>query len=354
MVEVAAALIEDGDRFMICRRPLSKARGGLWEFAGGKLENGETGEHALIRECREELAVTVQPTGVFSEVVHEYPDIKIHLTLYRARITGGEPVLLEHSELKWILPCEIELYDFCPADRELLRQIREQSAVKTVRAALFSFAEKEYGDFTSRLLPNIPRENIIGVRTPTVKKYANSIASFPEAAGFLRALPHIYLEENILHAALINKIKDFDAAVLALEQFLPHVDNWSVCDTLRPAAFTPRPKPLIGLLYSLLRSPHEYTVRFAAEMLMTYYLGSDFKPEYAAAVAAVDRSEYYIRMMQAWYLATALYAHWDDTLPLIENHLTGDWVRAKAIQKATESRRITDSQKAYLRSIKER
>ena len=89
-------------------------------------------------------------------------------------------------------------------------------------------------------------------------------------------------------------------------------------------------------------------------MLMTYYLGSDFKPEYAAAVAAVDRSEYYIRMMQAWYLATALYAHWDDTLPLIENHFTGNWVRAKAIQKATESRRITDSQKAYLRSIKER
>lgn len=124
MVEVVAALIWDKDRFMICKRPANKARGLLWEFVGGKVEPGETKEQALIRECSEELAITVLPADVFCDVVHEYPDISIHLTLYNCTISKGTPKLLEHCDLKWIIPSEIPNYSFCPADKHILELIK--------------------------------------------------------------------------------------------------------------------------------------------------------------------------------------------------------------------------------------
>ena len=124
--EVVAALIWNGGRFMICQRPAHKARGLLWEFVGGKVEPGETKKDALVRECREELAVTVSVGDVFMDVVHDYPDLLVHLTLFHAEIAEGEPQLLEHNDLKWITPKEIPQYDFCPADVEILEQIRER------------------------------------------------------------------------------------------------------------------------------------------------------------------------------------------------------------------------------------
>jgi len=125
MTEVVAALIRRGGKFMICQRPAHKARGLLWEFVGGKLETGETKEQALIRECREELAVTISVGDVFMEVVHEYPDLTVHLTLFNAAITEGEPQKLEHNDIRWITPREITNYDFCPADQEILEKIIE-------------------------------------------------------------------------------------------------------------------------------------------------------------------------------------------------------------------------------------
>lgn len=126
MVEVAAALIWDGDRFMICRRPAQKARGLLWEFVGGKREQGETLPEALVRECREELDVLVGVDDVFMEVTHEYPDMTVHLTLFNARIVEGEPKLIEHCDLRWITAEEIPDYDFCPADEDILKRIAER------------------------------------------------------------------------------------------------------------------------------------------------------------------------------------------------------------------------------------
>ena len=123
MTEVAAALIWDGDKFMICQRPAHKARGLLWEFVGGKVEPGETREQALIRECREELAVTVSVGEVFMDVVHEYPDLLVHLTLFNAVIAEGIPQKLEHNDIRWITVDEIPSYDFCPADEEILRRL---------------------------------------------------------------------------------------------------------------------------------------------------------------------------------------------------------------------------------------
>ena len=125
MVEVVAALIWRGDKFMICQRPAHKARGLLWEFVGGKVEPGETKEQALIRECREELAVTLSVGDVFMDVIHEYPDLTVHLTLFNATIAEGEPAMLEHNDIRWITPSEIPEYDFCPADEEILDKIKE-------------------------------------------------------------------------------------------------------------------------------------------------------------------------------------------------------------------------------------
>lgn len=125
--DVVAALIWDGDRFMICRRPAHKMRGLLWEFVGGKTEEGETKEEALIRECREELAVTVKPLDVFFEVTHEYPDLTVNLTLFNAEITEGVPQMLEHNDIKWITVNEIPNYDFCPADVEILKKLSQNN-----------------------------------------------------------------------------------------------------------------------------------------------------------------------------------------------------------------------------------
>ena len=126
ITEVVAALIWDKDRFLICQRPAHKTRGLLWEFVGGKIERGETAEEALIRECREELAIEVKPCDVFMEVVHEYPDITVHLTLFNATIAEGVPQKLEHNDIKWITPAEIPNYDFCPADEEILEKIAKE------------------------------------------------------------------------------------------------------------------------------------------------------------------------------------------------------------------------------------
>ena len=125
MTEVVAALIWDNDKFMICQRPAHKDRGLLWEFVGGKVEPDETKRQALIRECKEELDILLSVGDVFMDVIHEYPDIHVHLTLYHATIADGEPQKIEHSDIRWITPSQIPDYDFCPADEEILRRIRE-------------------------------------------------------------------------------------------------------------------------------------------------------------------------------------------------------------------------------------
>jgi len=129
MTEVVAALIWEGDRFMACQRPAHKARGLLWEFVGGKVEPGETKEEALIRECREELDVTVSVGDVFMDVVHEYPDLTVHLTLFHARIASGIPRALEHNDIRFITVAEIDRYPFCPADEEILTRLKRERGI---------------------------------------------------------------------------------------------------------------------------------------------------------------------------------------------------------------------------------
>ena len=223
-----------------------------------------------------------------------------------------------------------------------------------VQEELFALRDAGYRDFVARLIPTLDRERIIGVRAPALGGFARAFAKRPEAAAFLAGLPHFYLEENGLHAALINGIRDYDACVAALDAFLPHVDNWATCDSLRPACFKRNRTRLLGEVRRWMDSGALYTRRFAIEMLMTHFLDADFRPEMLDWVAAIRTEEYYLRMMQAWYFATALAMQYEAALPLLEEGRLEPWTHGRTIQKAVESFRIPGERKAYLKTLRKR
>ena len=224
--------------------------------------------------------------------------------------------------------------------------------MRDIYECLLDMQEVTYGDFAAKLLPTIARERVIGVRLPLLHKYAKQIRGTEQAAQFMQDLPHKYLEEDHLHAYLISQMRDAQACFAALDAFLPCVDNWSVCDSLRPKILTCDRVALRAKIDAYMQSSHPYTVRFGIEMLMVYFLDENFSPEHLAAVAAVQSEEYYVNMMIAWYFATALAKQWDRALPYLEQRRLPDWVHNKTIQKAIESYRITPAQKAYLRTLR--
>lgn len=221
-----------------------------------------------------------------------------------------------------------------------------------VQERLFAMQDPQYQAFQRRLMPTVDPETVIGIRTPELRKFARAFAKTPEAAEFLKRLPHNYYEENNLHGFLIEAMKDYGQAVAALDAFLPYVDNWATCDLMRPKVFQKHLPELLADIRRWMASDQTYTIRFGIEMLMTFYLDGQFRPEYLDWVAAVESREYYVNMMIAWYFATALAKRYGDTLPYIENRRLDPWTHNKAIQKALESYRITDEQKAYLRTLK--
>ena len=221
-----------------------------------------------------------------------------------------------------------------------------------ITAQLFALQDKGYADFQSKLLPTIPRETIIGVRTPELRKMAKQVCKTPAAQAFMHTLPHRYFDENQLHAFILSEEKDFNACLAELEQFLPCVDNWATCDQLSPKCFKKHTQELLPHIRKWMASEHTYTIRFGMGMLMRYYLDEAFRPEYLQWVASIKSEEYYIRMMQAWFFATALAKQWSTTLPYIGQHRLHPWTHNKAIQKAIESYRITDEQKEILRGLR--
>lgn len=221
-----------------------------------------------------------------------------------------------------------------------------------IQVRLFAMSEKAYADFQSALLPTIAREKVIGVRTPRLRKYAAEIYGTAEAKNFLCALPHEYFDENNLHAFLIEKIKDFDECVCELEKFLPHVDNWATCDGMSPKVLEKNREKLLPKAFEWLDSKHTYTVRYGMLMLMKHFTGKHFHTAYAEAVARVQSEEYYVKMMQAWYFATLLATNYEFALPFLLEKRLPAWVHNKAIQKAIESRRISEDVKAHLRGLK--
>ena len=218
---------------------------------------------------------------------------------------------------------------------------------------LMDMQDIKYRDFTSSLIPNVAKENMIGIRLPGVKKLAKELYKSEEYKDFINMLPHTYFEEYHLHSYILSEIKDFDAFVYEIEKFLPYIDNWSVCDSLRSRCFVKNKEKALIYIKTWLESNHTYTKRFAIEMLMVHYLGDDFAPEYLELVSKVQGEDYYLKMMVAWYFATALAKQYDATLPYIQNHLIQDkWTHNKAIQKALESYRVSEDKKALLKTLK--
>ena len=350
MTQVVAALIWDKDRFLACQRPAHKARGLLWEFVGGKVEPGESKEDALVRECREELAITVKPVSVFMTLVHEYPDLTVELTLYNAVIDAGVPQMLEHNDIRWITTKEIDAYDFCPADEEILLQLKKLDSA--LQAELYALSDPQYKSFQSKLMPSVDSERVLGVRMPDIRRLAKQLTAQGDNNAFLEALPHKYYEEDNIHGLLICGNKNFRETVELLNNFLPYVNNWATCDLLSPIAFRARPAELTGCIRNWLKSSHPYTVRFAIGMLMKFYLEEGFSKEYLTWVASVRSEEYYVKMMQAWYLATALAKQYHAVVSVLENRVLEPWTHNKTIQKAVESYRIPPERKGYLRTLR--
>ncbi|MBQ9589829.1 MAG: DNA alkylation repair protein [Butyrivibrio sp.] len=221
-----------------------------------------------------------------------------------------------------------------------------------LRKELFELKDEKYRDFQSGLIPNVEKDYFIGVRTPELRKLAKKYAKREDVGDFLNELPHRYFDENQIHAFIISEIKSYDECLFRLTVFLPHVNNWATCDQMSPKIFKKEKDKLLVSIKEWISSKETYTVRFAIKMLMEHFLGEDFEKEYAEMVARVVSEEYYVKMMIAWYFATALAKNYEEVLPFIENMKLEKWTHNKAIQKSVESYRILPVQKEYLKSLK--
>lgn len=257
---------------------------------------------------------------------------------------------------------------------ELLLVLEDIADMDMIQKQLFGLQDKKYKDFQVKLIPNVDPETVIGVRTPELRKLAKELAKglskepvkgnakdtetgtlkgrAKETKAFLAALPHRYFDENQLHAFIVSEIKDYDRCIVEVNKFLPYVDNWATCDQMSPKVFAKHKAELLKEIKCWLKSKETYTVRFAIGMLMQHFLDEDFDPAYPKLVAKIRSDEYYINMMIAWYFATALAKQYETTIPYIEQNKLDVWTHNKTIQKAVESYRITDEQKAYLKKLK--
>ena len=217
---------------------------------------------------------------------------------------------------------------------------------------LFKLQDKEYREFQSKLIPNINKERIIGVRTPLLRQLSKKIIKENNYSDFLNDLPHKYFDENQIHAFIISEIKDYDECLFEFNKFLPYIDNWATCDQSSPKIFLKKSDKLINEIKRWIKSKDTYTIRFGIGMLMRIYLDDNFKPEYLKMVSNIKSDEYYVNMMIAWFFATALAKQYDSTIEYIKNYKLDKWVHNKIIQKSIESYRISKEKKEYLKKYK--
>ena len=222
---------------------------------------------------------------------------------------------------------------------------------------LFKLQDTAYRDFHSSLMPGVDKEAVIGVRIPVLRKFAKEYAKSGETEQFMRELPHKYYEENNLHMMLIGQIKDYAECISELEKFLPYIDNWATCDSPLPKCFDKNKEDILERAKKWIVADTTYVKRYGMGVMMRLFLDKDFKEEYiqfvAGAVAIYHAIIiYYVNMMIAWYMATALAKQWDAAIPYIQEHRLSEWVHRKSIQKAVESYRITPEQKDYLKGLR--
>ena len=216
---------------------------------------------------------------------------------------------------------------------------------------LFSSADPVYREFMAKLLQNVPKSRIIGVRMPTLRKIAGKIKKSGREEEFLSSLPHTYYEEDALHAYIIMAY-EYDRCICEVKRFLPFVDNWGICDSLRPVSFSSNKAMLFREISEMLNSEHTYTLRFAVEMLMLHFLGDDFSPKIPERLLSLKKGDYYLDMMVAWYFATALVERYEQILPYLTEKRLSIWIHNKTISKATESLRISPEKKKYLKTLR--
>lgn len=224
--------------------------------------------------------------------------------------------------------------------------------IEEIKTKLFEMQDLKYKDFQSKLLPNVDPNTVIGVRIPQLRHYAKEIQNHPNLDVFLHDLPHQYYEENNLHAFLIEQIKDFDSCIAALDAFLPYIDNWATCDSLRPKCFPKNREQLLPKIEQWISNSHCYTIRYGIEALMLYFLDDHFDLAYLERVSRIQSDEYYVNMMIAWYFATALTKQYDRTICYLTDRKLSVWVHNKTIQKAIESHCVSQDKKVFFKTLK--
>lgn len=228
----------------------------------------------------------------------------------------------------------------------------ENKLTQEIRNELFGMQDLKYRELQTGIIPSRDPQTLIGVRTPALRSYAKQLAKREDLSDFLNDLPHLYFDEDQLHAFIISEMKDYGTCMAELEKFLPFVDNWATCDQMSPKVFKKHKEELLVKIREWIASDRPYTVRFGIGMLMQHFLDEDFDPAYPELAAGIRSEEYYVKMMIAWYFATALAKQYETVLPYLENRRLDVWTHNKAIQKAIESYRITPEQKEYLRTLK--
>lgn len=223
-----------------------------------------------------------------------------------------------------------------------------------IQEILYRHQDEKYGDFLAKLVPTLPREKFIGIRSPEFKKIIKEVHAEAEndIQSFMNTLPHKFQEENTLQVILIGEMKDYDECLSALEDFLPYVDNWAISDGISPKVFSKNQEKLIKKIPEWLDDEKPFTKRVAMLFLKKYFLDDYYKPEYLSWAAKIRSDEYYVNMMTAWLFADALVKQWDSAIEFLKTLQLAPWTHNKAIQKARESFRITPEQKEYLKSLK--
>ena len=221
-----------------------------------------------------------------------------------------------------------------------------------IQEELFKLQDISYKEFHSKLIPTVDKNTIIGIRIPLLRSYVKKIKYTKEADMFLNTLPHTYYDENVLHALLLSEMTDYEMFIKHIQVFLPYIDNWAVCDVLKPKSIKKHKQIFIDEIKNWILSKDTYTIRFGVVMLMTYYLDEDYQKEYLTYPLQVKSDEYYVNMAISWFYATGLAKHYDEVVEILKDKKLSVWIHNKTIQKAIESYRITKEQKEELKKLK--
>lgn len=233
-----------------------------------------------------------------------------------------------------------------------LGNLSAKNIIEEIREELYLNRDLKYRDFHSKLVPNLDKKNIIGVRTPVLRKIAKKFSKHKDIELFLEDLPHRYYEENNLHCFILCDFKDISILIEKADIILPYIDNWATCDTFSPKIFKKYPDIVLEKIMEWIKSDRTYTVRYGIVLLMENYLDDEFNPDMLNIIAGIKSEEYYVNMAIAWYFSFALIKQYEITINLIESKVLDKFVHNKTIQKAVESRRISDERKQYLKSLK--